>query len=100
MGDRNALESAFEQFYFAVRSLTMGNEPLDERLSQAWLVRLRQVRESELDNPGLSARIAAVKARCEDAGDLDETGQAALAAEIVDTYTAMAEQLGLASSPR
>jgi len=99
MSDRNALERAFEEFHSAVRSLTMGNEPLDERLSRAWLCRLAHVREWELNHPDLAARIAAIKTRLQAAGDLHETEQAALADEIFSTYTAITEQLTLISSP-
>ena len=99
MSDRNALEQAFEQFHGAVRSLTMGNERLDERLSQAWLCRLMYVRECELADPRLAGRIAAIKRSLQAIGDLHETEQAALAAEILSTYTAITEQLALVSCP-
>lgn len=99
MSDRNALERAFEQFHGAVRSLAMGNEPLDERLSQAWMCRLMHVRECELADPRLAARIASIKRSLQAVGDLHETEQAALAAEILSTYAAIAERRTLISSP-
>ncbi|MGD0871328.1 MAG: hypothetical protein ABSB88_17385 [Bryobacteraceae bacterium] len=99
MSEQNALEQVYEQFHVAVRSLTMGNERLDERLSQAWLCRLMHVRESELADRKLAGRIADIKRSLQALSDLHEVEQAALAAEILSTYTAITEQLALVSSP-